>query len=332
MEPIIDPETLQLLEQRMRNTNPPTKPRHSETKPSTTTETPEDNRMLVETPKPQYNTAIVSQAPQQLHQGSNEFLSASEKENSKAFIGLEPNNGFEDLQEKEALEEFKIDTTDISYQSGNQRGSNSIKKRKHDKLEKLETQPDKVNEPFQMKTKKTKLTPHIPLEGYLRTRETLVRADTSGSGEEHEQIKENAIMASKTIYDFFGKKGLGTGTTTERASVRATGKARAKPQTIEKKMEILEVKESIEDNRKELYGKIKDLEDKLENGKKEREKDNIKANNEIKNIEEKFKSYKATVHKVMARNVLDIENFKRNERKSYLDRQRQRLGEYVSQR
>jgi len=332
MEPKIDPLTLQLLEQRMRTSNPPTKtPRLSDTKPSTTTETPEDNRMQTETPKGQFNMPIISQLPHQYQIGSNELPSGSEKENSKIFVNLEPKQNYEDFLEKE---EQKVDTTDISYQSVNQRGSNSIKKRKHEKLDKLDSIIDVKNtENIQMKTKKPKLTlPQAPLGGYLRASDPYMKAETSGSGDEQLINKENANLQTKKISDFFAKKVVGTGTTSERGSVRATGgRAKSKPQTVDKKHEITEVKETGEE-KKELYVRIKELEDKLDFNKKDRERDQIKASNEIKVVEEKFKSYKATVHKVMARNVLDIENFKRNERKSFLDRQRQRLGEYVSQR
>jgi len=87
-----------------------------------------------------------------------------------------------------------------------------------------------------------------------------------------------------------------------------------------------------EDERIRLMEKVGDLEEKLAGMKKDKEKEKTKCEMVVTRMKEEFDEYKGGVHKLMAKFSLEIENYKRIERKTQLNQQKQRLGEYVSQR
>ena len=340
----VDPLTLELLDHRMRNSKLPSKPSQNLLNISDSFDT---GKIIPEAPKSLYVSLLSSQdIPPNNNIQIEEHLSPSDKENSKGFISIEPGSKLTGPQ----TTDIKTDnTTDLSYQSSIHRdkGSRSLKKRKYEKFEKpadqtnIETKPEQN---FELATKKAKLTlPQAPTgNGTIIVIPENFAKGTGGvdsNGSDNNDYKEVPMtsLGSKKITDYYLKSTAAPMTTekpVEKEKVKPAGnKGKVKGAVVEKKPAevVAEVKESGENN-KELYTRIRDLEDRLEVSKKDREKDQIKASNELQNYQDQFEKYKCKVHKILARHELDLENYKRNERKSLLNRQKQRLGEYVSQR
>jgi len=302
----------------------------------------EEEKVTPEKPKSLPKGFLVTNIPVEGNFIPKEDSNKENQQNSKIFINLESSEKIEDLPINEKgtskEEDFNLNPiNEFSIESVDLRGNRSLKKRKH---EKFEQNTEKTAENFEMITKKIKLSPN-QLPSMDNTNIERITKDSLGSSAGQDPMflnKENIALGTKKITEFFKPREVTTASTsTQKPVTRSATKKITKGKGLsEKKLEgILESKPSKEfdnDDKKELYLKIKELEDKVEVNKKEREKDQIKLDNEIKAVQEEFSDYRSRVQKMSAKHVLEIENYKRTERKAILSRQRQRLGEYVSQR
>ena len=335
MEPKhVDVQTLQLLEERMRSGKLPAKStaQSFEQKSSIVTDPDDQDKMVLEFLKQQNKT---QEHP--TRESDDKPLDSSNKENIPNQLNLESSEKIDDIKPKEVLTEIKIDpnnifhhSSDLSYQSVEQRGSKSLRKRKYDKTESAsEKRPEDMVE---ANTKKPKMALNQAASGENNTLGSLKLDSHDGSREEDPNLlnKENIAISTgmKKITEFFKKTNPVS--TSERAFTKTTTVHRVKSKGLtEKKQETLEI---IVEDKRELTHRIKELEDRLEDTKKSREKEQIKANSELLGFQIKFDEYKNNVQRIMAKFVLDIETHKRTDRKAFLNRQKQRLGEYVSQR
>jgi len=337
---------IQLLNDRMCGPNlKPSRPSDSNEPKPVIQPTPDSDKMQIEDPeeivKPQPLAKITPETQiDDLTEGSEE-----EKEDPKALVDLESSEKIEDIKPKNTLAPVSSKdgmnnqniSCDLSYESGEPKGSRSIKSIKKRKYEGPgNNNSENKAESFELVTKRSKLT----LNPFSNT-ETGQKVDSFGSSVGQETAifnKENMTTGTKKITEFFKPMDGMTATTVQKAyrkTPTSSKPVKIKAFATEKKTEtIVEVKSSKEadDDKKELYIRIKELEDKNESLKKDRERDQIKAENERTQMKEQIDVFKGRVEKTCAKFVLEIETFKRNERKAFLSRQRQRLGEYVSQR
>lgn len=332
----INPLKLQLLEDRMRNGKLPNKAQSTEIKVHGGSEHENNTKMEMESPLPQQKGKMTPLHTLLKTNMVNEHLESSDKENTKGMIDLEASEKFVDLKPEIPLIGTKPDenmgnvSLDISYQSAAPSVTKSQNKRKHNKLDQIA----ESNDECEMQLKKPKLTsPPVGVETHSGDRadrvdsfSTLVENDPSLLSKE----APLAIIGTKKITEFFKLKD-GSVSSEKSGSKISANKFKPKS-TIEKAPVNQEAIKEVAEDKKELYNRIKDLEDRLENNRKDREKEHLKAENEINNYKDQFNKYQNNVQKILARHVIEIESHKRIERKSFLNRQRQRLGEYVSQR
>ena len=338
---------IQLLNDRMCGPNlKPSRPSDSNEPKPVVQPTPESDKMQIEDfediVKP---NAFVKVTPETQADDFSEE-SEEEKEDPKALLDLESSEKIEDIKPKNTLGTVGSKdgmngqniSCDLSYESGEPKGSRSIKSIKKRKFEGNGGNNNSENkaETFELATKRSKLT----LNPFSNT-ETGQKVDSFGSSVGQETAlfnKENNAVGTKKITEFFKPMDGMTATTVQKAyrkTPTSSKPVKIKAFTVEKKTEtITEVKSSkeVDDDKKELWIRIKELEDKNDGLKKDRERDQIKAENERTQMKEQIDAYKGRVEKTCAKFVIEIETFRRNERKAFLSRQRQRLGEYVSQR
>ena len=330
----IDIQKLHLLEERMRNNKPALKPPKTlDLKPSTTSDCGENGVMSTEPTKASQHDEPMSVVRQRNHSNSNfgdneKIQEERAKEITSPSLNLESSEKIDDIRSKEALQEVKSGSSDaelsgdISYHSTGQHASKSLRKRKHDKMNIInESECGKL----EFSLKKTKMSENDGIG-----RDSKGTPENLGDSETIFQKENLGLSGTKKITEFFKPRDLVE--VVDKSAVRMTG-IKPKRVMVEKKRQTTEVKEIVvTEDSKGLYTRIKDLEDKLETNKKEREKEQVMSENELKAYQDRYNNYKTKVQKLMAKNMLDIENFKRNERKALLNRQRQRLGEYVTQR
>lgn len=215
------------------------------------------------------------------------------------------------------------------------------KKRKSDRL--IKTQERGKHDPLLSNiTKKVKITPGLnPTNSFFDeeldpSKNEVGISDCSIGSQDNtgrSGNKENYFLNSgrSKITDFFSKtRELIEQTSHSKESMGSKSKFLTTHNSLFSA--IPEEVPAWDDERNRLIERVHDLEDKLSAMKKDREKDKAKADMAMERMKEEFDDYKINVHKLVAKFTLEIENYKRMERKTHLNQQKQRLGEYVSQR
>jgi len=206
------------------------------------------------------------------------------------------------------------------------------KKRKNDKL----TKAHERDIHGITTTKKTKMTPNskdMSIEARYLSDSSLgsleiVPPSMSQSTKEHFLLGVN----KGKITDFFSK----TRELIEEASRSKESTQGSKTRGLFKGNQpygiIPEEHEAWLEERNRLFKRIGELEGKLDFSKKEREREKVKYEETLEQCREEFERYKAQVQSTISKFILTIESYKRMERKTFLNQQKQRLGEYVTQR
>lgn len=221
--------------------------------------------------------------------------------------------------------------------SVDQTGEKQSKKRKTYKINKT---PEKGGENIAVTTtKKVKTVDHIKefFHDSMLIKINTGHSDssmTSAVAENRQsQIgKENyqATSAPSKITDFFTKRPDSVEDSTYLTNFPHSSKYITR--TKHAYSAIQEEQDFNESERLKYVARIQELEGKLEAMRRDRERDHLKAEAALNGVKQDFEDYKERVKKTLAKMTLQIENYKRMERKTMLNQQKQRLGEYVTQR
>ena len=297
----------------------------------------------------------------------NEFKASSNSNEQQSSKENEPTFGekLKDANLKQSISKGNSHQNIINdniQQNGSISGQNankSLKKRKHDKMEKIEKPNDDAQGHTALKKakfsyKQQNLVKYaaddkvdnltkFPSENSFNSSDEQNNNGFSLLQKGFEQAQIIPIGNNKKITDFFGNGNRSSEKTIARKIVisanNGTVNKPSKPNSfLYNKPFLNEITEehailkSWEFEKKEFAAKIKEFEQKYEHEKKERESLNVKLEKDIKAVSENHSSYQNKVQNLLAKLVLDNENMKRKEHKSYLQQQKQRLGEYISQR
>ncbi len=268
---------------------------------------------------------------------ANESSSLSdEREGNSAKENLYNTDSIE-LESSEKIEDIKINlkpstkkTARPNYLDDPPFGLSSNSRNIMEKRKRLSfEQASKQSTESRRSTKKTKISPFTVHRDQSSAEKIKIEALGASVGYDQNFSNKENISGAKKISDFFKPKE--TVSPPKSSGTRSRGKG-----LTDKKQEIKEESkmslEFEEDDKRELVWRIKELEEKLESTRKEKEREHIRAMDEMSEMKDKYESYQTKIQKINAKNVLDIENYKRNERKVFLNQERQRLGEYISQR
>lgn len=228
---------------------------------------------------------------------------------------------------------------DLATSSVGQNGTKPSKKRKNDKLS-VTQEKTAENTPITTTTKKVKTsTLKDFFEDAAMNKLGHMPSDSSIGSVENLPLmhgKENYFSATgpKKITDFFKTREL-----LEESNYHSIAAqpniSRFLTRTKNGQFPIEEEPNQTnqwEEERARYIERIRELEGKVESLKRDREKDQVKMEEYIAHKEEEVEEYKKRVRKILASMTLEIENYKRIEKKNFLNQQKQRLGEYVTQR
>ena len=236
-----------------------------------------------------------------------------------------------------------------------QNTNKSLKKRKHSNIEKSDRSDDAHNT-----LKKTKISYK---QQTLNTNKTDEKVDNlrkypsensfNSSDEQNnngfiaqkgfEQSQIAPIGSNKKISDFFGNRNYsGEEIMAKKLVISSNKKAANKSLNsncflynksfLNEIPEEQAINESWKFEKKLLIAKIKEIEQKYEHEKKEKDNLNLQFEKNIKAVSDNRMQYQTGVQSLFTKLVLDNENMRRKEHKVYLQQQKQRLGEYISQR
>lgn len=156
-------------------------------------------------------------------------------------------------------------------------------------------------------------------------------SDNSDSGPENIALNFSANEKNTKITQFFRKNSPGKSSLVLEPTVSAT-----KPKSIEKTKVSAPIKPSSPESKAIEHKPTREIEDEQVIGLKEKlkEKDSriSTLDNQVQTIRQQFKNYTNKVQAYMSKKLLEVEQLRREKFKAYLMHQRQRLGEYISQR
>ena len=216
--------------------------------------------------------------------------------------------------------------------SGSTSGLLGEKSNRRRKLDKVDKGPDRSSlTPEGMK--KTKITPSI--KGQLLNLEDKAHgSDSSVASNDHISMnKENTpiMVAAKKITDFFPKKENSPQQQGEGKNSRGKG-SKSKLRNFLTEIPDENELSKLNDDKMIMNTKMKEYEVRIRDLEKDKEKRDRFWEEKIEKFEAMFQAYKLKAQQTIAKQVLENENHKRNERKNLLNQQKQRLGEYMQQR
>ena len=236
----------------------------------------------------------------------------------------------------------------------------SKKKRKIDQIEKSDNPIENLNENESIK--RAKLTPFrdqnsnkildqnvlsnyyvkVQLESHSNTSKCLNSPSIQNKKNENSDSRNISNIPNRKITEYFSKNDIAFSTDQYDIKIPENNsnedhqtQSKNKSHMIKKSIKDKEDKELsliIEQEKKSLEDKLKDLELKLESEKKEKEFINVKFDKQVKFCKDLFQDYQKNIYSLLSKTLLKNENLKRNEHRKHLEQQKQNLGEYISQR